>query len=94
LKPDSFGELSVQLRSIWVKEAADADKPLGVGGTRELFAFTLPSVATLPLKDPLESTVFSIRALISILVRDELCALMSAARPETCGAAIDVPCRY
>ena len=51
----------------------------------------LPLLATFLFSADLKSTRLKMAALIAVLVRAGLCALSSAANPETCGAAMEVP---
>src|SRR5436309_7709879 len=69
----------------------------GVGGALQartaLLTFRRPPVTVMPLSDGIGSTLF-----ISVLLRPAVSSAhtdnSSAAAPETCGVAIDVPLKY
>ncbi len=62
------------------------------GAARAAAALMRPPVDTRLFQDALTSTLPRIAALISVLVNPGLWALIRAANPATCGAAMEVPC--
>src|SRR6266576_801944 len=80
--------------SMWVEGTADTEKS---GGTLQarMAVFTLrrPPVTRRPASNGIGSTLFN-RLFLSAAVSSAQLERTSAAAPETCGAAIDVPLRY